>query len=57
MMVAGVTLLGTTYLLIGGFVGFSMLLGASVLVATYGLFDPAFGTRAKSDVGGRRNVL
>jgi uncharacterized membrane protein YhhN len=37
-----VGLLFTTYLLIDAFDGFSILLIAGVLVATYGLFDPEF---------------
>jgi hypothetical protein len=57
MMVASMTVLSAAYLLIGALVGFSMLLIVAVLMAAYGLFDPTFGTRAKSDVGGRRNVL
>jgi hypothetical protein len=56
-MVAAVTLSGTAYTLIGAFEGFSMLLGVSVLVATYGLFDPMFGTRQPDKLKGRRNVL
>ncbi|MCQ0972051.1 hypothetical protein MLD63_16655 [Paracoccus sp. TK19116] len=55
-MVAVGILLVTAYLLIGAFAGFSIVLGVSVLLAIYGLFDPAFGTRETSDVGGRRNV-
>jgi hypothetical protein len=53
-MVVAITLLGAVYLLIGAFIGFSLLLGVSVLLATYGLFDPAFGLRtarkAKDDL-------
>jgi hypothetical protein len=56
-MVAAVTLSGTAYILIGAFEGFSILLGVSVLLAIYGLFDPAFGTRPPSKLKGRRNVL
>jgi hypothetical protein len=56
-MVAAVTLSGTAYVLIGAFEGFSILLGASILLAIYGLFDPAFGTRQPGMLKGRRNVL
>jgi hypothetical protein len=42
-MSAVVTLLVAGYLLIGAFAGFSILLGAGVLFAIYGLFDPWFG--------------
>jgi hypothetical protein len=56
-MVAAVILLGIAYLFIGAFVGFSILLGASVLIAIYGLFDPAFGTRQTRQTGGHHNVL
>lgn len=56
-MVATVILAGAAYILIGAFAGFSILLGVSVLVAIYGLFDPAFGTRQTSKLKGRRNVL
>jgi hypothetical protein len=55
-MVAAVALSGITYILIGAFEGFSILLGVSVLVAIYGLFDPAFGTRPPSKLKGHRNV-
>lgn len=55
-MVAVVTLTGIAYFLIGAFEGFSILLGASILLAIYGLFDPAFGTRQTNNLKGRRNV-
>jgi hypothetical protein len=55
-MVTAVTLSGTAYILIGAFEGFSILLGVSVLLAIYGLFDPAFGTRPPSKLKGHRNV-
>jgi hypothetical protein len=55
-MVAVVTLTGIAYFLIGAFEGFSILLGASILLAIYGLFDPAFGTRRTNNLKGRRNV-
>jgi hypothetical protein len=56
-MVAVVTLTGLAYFLIGAFEGFSILLGASILLAIYDLFDPAFGTRQPGKLKGRRNVL
>jgi hypothetical protein len=56
-MVAAVTLTGIAYVLIGAFEGFSILLGASILLAIYGLFDPAFGTRQTNNLKGHRNVL
>jgi hypothetical protein len=55
-MVAAVILSGIAYFLIGAFEGFSILLGASILLAIYGLFDPAFGTRQTNNLKGRRNV-
>jgi hypothetical protein len=56
-MVVAVTLLGAAYLLIGAFIGFSMLLGMSVLLATYGLFDPAFGSRTERKAKDDPDVL
>ncbi|MGL4236249.1 RcgA family putative transporter [Tabrizicola sp.] len=56
-MVAVVALSGTAYLLIGAFAGFSILLGVSVLVSIFGLFDPAFGTQQPSKLKGGQNVL
>ncbi|MEY9536888.1 RcgA family putative transporter [Sinorhizobium fredii] len=50
-MSAVVGLLVAGYLLIGAFVGFSILLGVGVLLGTYGLFDPGFGQRRTSEVG------
>jgi hypothetical protein len=55
-MVAAVTLSATAYVLIGAFEGLSILLGASILLAIYGLFDPAFGTRQTNNLKGPRNV-
>lgn len=55
-MVAVVTLTGIACILIGAFAGFSILLGVSVILAIYGLFDPAFGTRQTTHLKGRRNV-
>ncbi len=48
MMVITIGLLSTAYLLIGAFAGFSVLLSAAVLLATYALYDPNFGLRAGS---------
>ncbi|MFZ1470875.1 MAG: hypothetical protein WAT09_18140, partial [Paracoccaceae bacterium] len=56
MMVAAVILSGIAYFMIGAFAGFSLLLGVSVLLAIYGLCDPAFGTRQTNNLKGRRNV-
>ncbi|TNC46252.1 hypothetical protein FHG66_19105 [Rubellimicrobium rubrum] len=50
-MTAVVMLLAASYLLIDAFTGFSILLVAAVLVATYGLFDPGFGTRSPGQFG------
>ncbi len=55
-MVAAVILSGIAYFLIGAFEGFSILLCTSMLLAIYGLFDPAFGTRQTNNLKGRRNV-
>lgn len=41
-MAVVVVLLASSYLLIGAFAGFSILLMVGVLTAIYGLFDPAF---------------
>lgn len=53
MMVVTIAILSTAYLLIGAFTGFSMLLFAGVIIATYALFDPDFGrgdtARERSD--------
>jgi len=43
MMVVTMGFLSTAYLLIGAFAGFSVLLLAAVLLATYALYDPEFG--------------
>jgi hypothetical protein len=51
-----VALLVAGYLLIGAFSGFSILLGLGVLLALYGLFDPAFGRWRASEVGTNLNV-
>jgi hypothetical protein len=44
MMVTTVAILVASYLLIGVFAGFSILVSVAVLIAIYGLFDPGFGT-------------
>lgn len=55
-MAAVVALLGVAYLLIGAFPGFSILLGIGVLLAIYGLFDPSYGRRQVSELGGNQSV-
>lgn len=47
-MTAIVALLTIGYLMIGAFAGFSILLCVGLLVAVYGLFDPALGKRTES---------
>ena len=47
MMVMTIGLLSTAYLLIGAFAGFSVLLLAAVLLATYALYDPNFRTSGR----------
>lgn len=47
-----VALLGVVYMLIGAFPGFSLLLGAGLIVAAIGLFDPDFGFQWKRAGGG-----
>lgn len=42
-----VVILLAAYLLLGAFPGFSLLLGAGVLIACYGLWDPDFGFQHK----------
>lgn len=44
-MATAVVAVALSYLLIGGFTGFSILLGLGLLVALYGIVDPGFGTR------------
>ncbi len=46
-----VTLLFTSYLLIDAFSGFSILLSIGVLLGIYGLCDPGFGQRQRSEIG------
>ena len=50
-MTVAVVVLIAGYLFIGAFPGFSILLGVAVLVAIYGLFDPAFATRPADELG------
>ena len=51
-MAAAVALLVAAYLAIGAFPGFSILLGAAILVAIYGLFDPGFGADPRGTLEG-----
>lgn len=44
-MAAAVIVMSIGYLTIGAFNGFSIFLWITVLLAVYGLFDPAFGSR------------
>lgn len=53
-MSAVVALLFVSYLLIGSFVGFSILLGIGALLGIYGLYDPEFG---RSRELGNQSVL
>ncbi|QDA36037.1 hypothetical protein E4191_18045 (plasmid) [Paracoccus liaowanqingii] len=48
-MAAIIALLVVSYMTIGAFQGFSILLGASVLLAIYGLLDPRLGSGPKSN--------
>ena len=56
-MGAVVALLAVSYLLIGAFAGFSILLSVGVLVAIYALFDPALGQKRASKLGDKQVVL
>ncbi|WP_378212472.1 RcgA family putative transporter (plasmid) [Aquicoccus sp. G2-2] len=56
IMSAIISLLITSYLLIGAFAGFSILLSLGLLFAGYGLFDPRFGTGQVPDLGGNKSV-
>lgn len=49
-MTAVVALLFASYLSIDAFSGFTVLMFAGLLIAIYGLFDPAFGPRRASEV-------
>lgn len=51
-----VVLLGSSYLLIGVFSGFSVLLSIAVLISIYGLFDPGFGRMRTSELGIKQSV-
>ncbi|MFC5567038.1 RcgA family putative transporter [Rubellimicrobium aerolatum] len=51
-MAAAVGLLVAGYLMIDAFPGFSILLGAAILVAIYGLFDPGFGAGPRGTLEG-----
>ncbi|RDJ00817.1 hypothetical protein B5K05_33670 [Rhizobium phaseoli] len=55
-MSAVVGLLFASYVLIDAFDGFSILLGAGVLLAVYGLFDPEFGQRREIEVESNQSV-
>lgn len=55
-MSAVVALLGSSYLLIDAFSGFSILLGLGVLLAVYGLIDPGFGRGRASELGSDQSV-
>ena len=48
---AAVLFLGIAYLLVGVVTGFSILLALALIVAVYGLFDPGFGIRYKTQEG------
>jgi hypothetical protein len=55
-MSAVVAVLFVSYLLIGSFVGFSILLGIGALLGIYGLYDPEFG-KSRSRELGNQSVL
>nr|WP_235681014.1 hypothetical protein [Agrobacterium vitis] len=55
-MTAVIALLFTSYLLIGAFQGFSILMSIGVVLAIYGLIDPAFCRRQASEIGKSQNV-
>lgn len=56
MMLASVVLLVVSYLFIGAFAGFSVLLGVGVSIAVYGLIKPAFGC-GRLDVQGEDQIV
>lgn len=56
-MSATIGLLVISYLLIGAFSGFSILLSAAVLLAIYGVFNPRFRRPRASELGDNENVL
>jgi len=49
-MTAVVALLFASYLSIDAFSGFTVLMFAGLLIAIYGLFEPAFGSGRASEV-------
>jgi hypothetical protein len=55
-MWAVVALLFASYLLIGAFAGFSILLGIAVMLAIYGLIDPRFRRWRASESGSDQSV-
>lgn len=55
-MAAAQSVVGGAYLLIGAFAGFSIMLGAAILLAIYGFFDPGFGGRANGAAEESRRV-
>ncbi len=57
MMLVSVAILIVSYLLISVFVGFSALLFAAVVLAVYGLVNPAFGRLRVASAEGDGNVL
>ena len=50
-MTSIISLLTISYLMIGAFTGFSILLFFGIMIAVYGLFDPDLGKRT---AGGRK---
>lgn len=57
MMLISVAVLIVSYMLIGGFVGFSALLFAAVVLAVYGLVNAAFGRFRVASAKGDGHVL
>lgn len=55
-MSAIVTMLVSSYFAIGGFPGFSILLGVGVACAMYGLFNPSCRAWQANDLGAKLNV-
>lgn len=55
-MVFAVLLFGISYMLIGAFSGFSILLSVGLLVAMYGLFDPSYGRGLENKEGDNQGV-
>lgn len=56
IMTAIIAVLAASYMSVGAFPGFSILLGIGLLLAIYGLFDPEFGGRQTTDRGDRQGV-